>query len=630
MDTKVLILSLGKGRKMQEEDPQQDFPYTTAKYRVGNSTEFISSPFVAEALINEVKPDHILVIGTVKSAWGAFYRKYHDEELELSGFLKEIEKESLGKDSSLDEINAYEESVNELFQKEVKIDGNPKLDICMIQYGMNDTELNNSYRRIREALSRILSNYVQNDIEISIDMTHSFRSLPIYNLVVLDYCRLLISQKIRIGHVYYGNLDVKSENNDIAQIVDLKNIINILDTTKGINEFLHTGNANTFLENNEEMEDPFINALRDFNGAMQMNNRWKLQTSLKKLLQIKLEGDPGTLFDAKTTIQNILLKEFSVVGDSRNNSKEGQKKLAKFQLHLASWCLRHGNVGIASAIAKEGFRSFLVAVFEQDVQRYENEKARQRAEQMFENCVNDGVDNKLLSQYKTIEKDAREIRNTFAHNLNRNNEESLEYADAIAAIEKYINNLREIMECYEKDDSRLRRIDNSQPVSGENKKITFYITESAPSDSQKRKLTGKDTDAYYLQIQMKSLLSKDDVKRLSSIIAYRCEELLECYDQKLQCKVVWSSDIYKKCVDLIHNAIPLIKSYCDLPGLQAYILKARGNSKGNNQTASYIEEQYVPIIMWKVDFSSVLNDENKENLKAILGKYKLVRIYETE
>ena len=93
---KLLILSLGVGAIKPElqngkelEQPRNKSegkvcPYRTANYRymVGPSCIEVESPFVAEALIKIVEPDEIVIFGTVKSAWGAFYHRYHKKESE--------------------------------------------------------------------------------------------------------------------------------------------------------------------------------------------------------------------------------------------------------------------------------------------------------------------------------------------------------------------------------------------------------------------------------------------------------------------------------------------------------------------------------------------------------------------
>ena len=113
------------------------------------------------------------------------------------------------------------------------------------------------------------------------------------------------------------------------------------------------------------------------------------------------------------------------------------------------------------------------------------------------------------------------------------------------------------------------------------------------------------------------------------ILAIKLKEFLEDYKQEVTCTVVWGSDIYEKCIGLIHNAAPLIKSYCCFQSLNIYILKEKVNYKDGKKKVTCIEEQYIPTTLWKVDIDSEFDDNDKEEVNAELGSYKLVYLSET-
>ena len=114
MERKVLILSLGTGVKNSETN--REYPYRMAQYRLGNDGTVITSPFVAEALIDIVEPESILIIGTVKSAWGAFYHRYHKDNCNFEEEWGKIERRigDLGKETEYDEILNFEVSGDQI------------------------------------------------------------------------------------------------------------------------------------------------------------------------------------------------------------------------------------------------------------------------------------------------------------------------------------------------------------------------------------------------------------------------------------------------------------------------------------------------------------------------------------
>lgn len=454
MAQKILILSLGTGAIETSTEKKKNCPYITAKYVFEDGKDETVSPFVAEALIKRLKPEKIVIIGTGKSAWGAFYLQYCDKSLsDYEARRQEIEAyiSKMGGNSSDEEIYSFEQYLDELYHRELDIPGKPQIKLCLTRYGMNEAELKSIYIKLRDSLREVITESASNaedTVEISFDITHSFRSIPLYNLAVIDYCRLLSPSKITISHVYYGNLEVARETGE-ARIVDLKDIVNLMETTRGISEFKNTGNTTSFLQWQEECgleNDDFLIKLRDFNDYAQLNNRKRLLKSIEDLLSSPFQGDENVLMDAKATIREILHREFFISDNHGDDTVSRQRYKAKFQLALARWCLKNRQVGLASAIAKEAFRSFLVTVYETPEDEYENENRRKNAEYCFSNKVQQACDNSLFAEYMLVEKRAVKVRNVFAHNLEYADEENYSYSQAYDDIKNYIVTIEEIMQ----------------------------------------------------------------------------------------------------------------------------------------------------------------------------------------
>lgn len=491
---KILILTLGKGQRENDEQKAVPYPYKEVTYRLrqDDGQEICCrSPFVADALIESVKPDSIVLIGTVKSAWDAFYYRFHRDGAE--GFeknweyLKEL-SDRYGKETADREIDDYRERVKEIFAEELAIAGhlaipkNPQIEICLVKYGLDHDELEDTYARIMAAVKPVLDNKDSDGkIEISIDMTHSFRSMPIYNLAVLNYLRVLLARNFAIAHVFYGNLDVRGENDNIAEIVDLKDVVDILEITHGVSEFLNAGNAATLLQwldcdPSRSNGDPFVNALRSFDEALKMSDRGGIQNALSELLKEEV-NDETALSDAKELIRNNLGKKISVADST--DPVEKQRQTARFQIDLAGWLLELGQIGLAAAIAKEGFRSFLVSIYdENNPEKFEDENRRKRAEQMFGVKLKELKDRKLYQDYCAIEKKASEIRNRYAHNLifSAVSDEygtTDRYSDDLDIVTEYLKCIRDIMK--EGDCLRAENKNRNRKKS-DGKNISILIT----------------------------------------------------------------------------------------------------------------------------------------------------------
>ncbi len=86
----------------------------------------------------------------------------------------------------------------------------------------------------------IVSSQIDESDEIIFDITHSFRSIPMLALVVLNYVKVVKNAKI-LG-IYYGAWDAKDEKN-IAPIIDLTPLDEILEWSQAVNTFLRYGNS---------------------------------------------------------------------------------------------------------------------------------------------------------------------------------------------------------------------------------------------------------------------------------------------------------------------------------------------------------------------------------------------------
>lgn len=86
----------------------------------------------------------------------------------------------------------------------------------------------------------IVSNQIDENDEIIFDITHSFRSIPMLALVVLNYVKVVKNAKI-LG-IYYGAYEAKDSEN-IAPVFDLTPLDEILEWSQAVNTFLKYGNS---------------------------------------------------------------------------------------------------------------------------------------------------------------------------------------------------------------------------------------------------------------------------------------------------------------------------------------------------------------------------------------------------
>lgn len=238
----ILILTLGTGQvtkkeftfdknRLKEMIDNQEFYYRLTKYYTEDlKSKVAESEYVAEPLMNMENRDEVIIIGTVKSQWLQFFIKFFDKTLldseleQIQEYAQEMYKiqEEEGYKTSIEKLKEIEKQLNEIYEfgrvgsKFIK---NKNIKIVLTRYGINQQELDDNYSIITRCIRENLAKDKHN--AISFDITHSFRSMPIYNLAILQYFRDVTNYDIEIKHVYYGCFEVASETEKKAPIIDL-------------------------------------------------------------------------------------------------------------------------------------------------------------------------------------------------------------------------------------------------------------------------------------------------------------------------------------------------------------------------------------------------------------------------
>ena len=99
-------------------------------------------------------------------------------------------------------------------------------------------------------LFRIIEAEIPVEGEVFVDITHSFRSLPMLVMVALNYAKT--TKRIRIGGIFYGALEVLGDITTVSMmpteerlvpIFDLSAFDQLLDWAVGIDRFISSGDA---------------------------------------------------------------------------------------------------------------------------------------------------------------------------------------------------------------------------------------------------------------------------------------------------------------------------------------------------------------------------------------------------
>ncbi|HPN39435.1 MAG TPA: TIGR02221 family CRISPR-associated protein [Melioribacteraceae bacterium] len=265
-----LIILLGKGQENLSKETARN--YRTAKYYIDNNkSNYITSPFVGEAIIRLInKYDILHIIGTKESMWEQLFFYCIKDNLNLENekiwnqVFEVCEKKELKENTKL--TNIYENKIADYLGVQVKIH--------IIDTGKDVDEMWNIFEEI--------SSIPNNGDTISLDITHGLRFQPILVTLALIYFKSLF-QKIIIDEFFYGAFELQNKQDELTPIMRLGEIIKMLDWINAANSFKKYGDItaiNSLLNTNTEL----INAINDFSNDIKLNRITKLRENTENLI----------------------------------------------------------------------------------------------------------------------------------------------------------------------------------------------------------------------------------------------------------------------------------------------------------------------------------------------------------
>ncbi|MCR9290711.1 MAG: TIGR02221 family CRISPR-associated protein [Bacteroidetes bacterium] len=196
--------------------------------------------------------------------------------------------------------------------------------------------------------------FQENDL-VYFDITHGFRSLPMLNLVLINYAKLL--KNITVKGIYYGAFEgkEKKENIEIAPIWDLTDFTKLQDWTNNANIFLKTGNAISLVEQIDNYQYHSIRThLQYFSEYISGNrgvNIYDGQTMIQLRNALSEEIEPeDPAFKALKPILNRIRTAFD----------DYQEKSAINGFHAAKWCIQNNLIQQAATIMEEFITTFVL------------------------------------------------------------------------------------------------------------------------------------------------------------------------------------------------------------------------------------------------------------------------------
>ena len=308
-----------------------------------------------------------------------------------------------------------------------------KVTALVTRYGIDEAQNEQNYRLLRGSIRATLQPGAS--YAVSFDFTHSFRSMPLFNLISFEYLKSVLPDELTMEHIYYGALNLVPDQPKLALILDYAMVGQVLSMTHAVQEFKSTGRPISLIRLLKEQDPSLSHALEAFDWATQSNDFGQIDESVDSLLKlVQQEAESSGIYsDVRSMVADVLRTDLLQAPD-------GVKDLALYwrridddvvnrgskHLHLCKWHIRMERHGLASVIAQEALRSMLVPlVLDDGIQpneqncsnRYNREASERLLWDFYPHGPSLSSEAKFLSNLQIREKENRPVRNRYAHML---------------------------------------------------------------------------------------------------------------------------------------------------------------------------------------------------------------------
>lgn len=208
----TLISFLGKQQK----------GYRAARYRFSDTVREV--PFFGMALTDFLRPKRLILVGTSGSMWDIFFE--HEKSAGDEDLLALMVAMETG---AIDEEMLMRHAEN--LTRKLGI----ATECLLIDYARDQA----GQAELLAAIAERLHEYE----EIVIDITHSFRHLPMLALVVTRF--LAKTKGITTKNIYYGALDMTTEHGE-TPVIELRGLLDMLDWVDALASYDRNGDYGVF------------------------------------------------------------------------------------------------------------------------------------------------------------------------------------------------------------------------------------------------------------------------------------------------------------------------------------------------------------------------------------------------
>lgn len=187
------------------------------------------------------------------------------------------------------------------------------------------------------------------EVEIVLDTTHAFRSIPLLIFIVSAYLRQV--KNIKLKHIIYGAFEARNSATNMTPIFDLTAFVEILDWMNAVNVFQNYGDARPIAE--LSVQSNIADALNNLSNALLTNRTLEAQKAAMTFNGLQFDDSQQPPF--KMLVEQ-LKQSYSqmAANEPENKPKESLKK----QFQQIKWYMDNQHFLQAITLMREWLISY--------------------------------------------------------------------------------------------------------------------------------------------------------------------------------------------------------------------------------------------------------------------------------
>lgn len=201
---------------------------------------------------------------------------------------------------------------------------------------------------------------IEQNAEITFDITHGFRTLPMFNMVLINYAKLL--KNISVKGIYYGAFEAKTKNvkgQEFSPIWNLLDFEILQEWTNSAQLFLKAGDGENLSTLMRERTIMGGEEIRNFSEEILANRGVALTEGISAVAikNVLKKSENSNIHPVVKPIFELVEKEF--INYEKDNVLNG--------LHAVKWCIDHNLIQQGYTLMSEFLPTYILNYISEEV-----------------------------------------------------------------------------------------------------------------------------------------------------------------------------------------------------------------------------------------------------------------------